>query len=392
MFTTRNIAVIVLVVALATSGVVAGVYDVSTGGDEGVSTDDRAASGAATQSSVDRIGVQQDEAVTEIESGETVTGEVNRSQTLKEYSFEMDPGERATVAFTLDAPRENDTRVTIESPSGERLDRATVRGGETHVVNVTAKVEGTATVTVDWAEQGFVGGDGGPFTFTLTVESADTLPAEPNDDRANATVLDPNQTVSAGLDGADVDYYTFTLFENRSQNHTRSMEVPVTVTVDRQAQDGVSVLNVETAPADGMPETTTRYVGTGTPTSVRFVGTGGNQYYVAVANVEAGAGPYDLTVTVNRSAAEMDPTPPAAGEQQSLEAISQAAYGIAFDDLSDPTSHLVRTVHDRQDSPTKLSKDELSRMHYDMPFAELSEETRGEITTLYRAQFVDERG
>jgi hypothetical protein len=74
---------------------------------------------------------------------------------------------------------------------------------------------------------------------------------------------------------------------------------------------------------------------------------------------------------------------------QSLEELSQAAYGMPFAELSGPTSQLIRAVHDRQDSETKLSKDELAQMRYDMAFEELSGKTQGEITILYRAQFPD---
>lgn len=62
---------------------------------------------------------------------------------------------------------------------------------------------------------------------------------------------------------------------------------------------------------------------------------------------------------------------------------------MPFVELSEPATQLVRAVHDRQDRETKLSKDELTQMRYDVAFEKLSEETRDEITTLYRAQFPD---
>jgi hypothetical protein len=63
-----------------------------------------------------------------------------------------------------------------------------------------------------------------------------------------------------------------------------------------------------------------------------------------------------------------------------------------FVERSVPTIELGRAVDDRQDADTKLSKDELARMRYESDFDELSDETKEEISTLYRAQFTDGEG
>ena len=383
-----------VVCAVATSGVAAGVYGTSApvpDAGNGATIGDEPDS---ERSSTDATRRQTEDDPELIEPGETVTGNLSD---YPSYAFDIEPGERATIEFSLDEPTDSPTvytaSVRANTPDGNvapnRMGLA-VQSGETRRFNATTKSAGRATV--------FVGTNdirpSGTFELSLEIAQTGDVPDEPNDDRENATELELNATdsgrsatVSAELGDADLDYYAFTIPDYRTPEYPRSVDVPVTVTVDRESSDGVSALNVDTAPAGEDADTVTRYIGSGAPASVQFAADAGERYYVAVATVADGTGPYDLSVTVNESAIDAEPVPE--NETQSLDEIARAAYEMPFEELSDPTSRLVRAVHDRQDAEEKLTKDELTRMRYDMPFAAVSEGTSEEITILYRAQFVD---
>lgn len=402
---TKKIAVFVVVCTVATSGIAAGVY-----GGTGVASDVGDDAPATVADEVDAEGApsegtraQAEDGPVVIEPGETVTGELG--EVGPDYVFEIEPGETATIEYSLARPTDSSmvytSSIWAELPDGRdvpEFDRPrgySVRSGETKTFNVTTAEAGLARIEI----RGNDPRASGAFELSLSIERTGDVPDEPdepNDDRANATKLELspteaglNATKSAELSGSDpdLDYYTFTVPDYRTPEYPRSVRVPVTVTVDRESSNGISVLNVDTVPAGQGTDTVTRYVGTGNPTSVRFTAAETERYYVAVANVEEGDGPYDLTVTVNESAIDAEPAPE--NETQSLDEISKASYGIPFDELSEPTARLVRAVHDRQDSETKLTRDELAHMRYEMAFGELSGETRAELTTLYRAQFAD---
>ncbi|WP_092922496.1 hypothetical protein [Halorubrum sodomense] len=386
--------VLIAVCLVAAGGIAAGVYGASapvSDAGNGTAVADEPDRGRASPGDVRR---QTEGGPAVIEPGETVTGTLSA---FPVYAFDIEPGERATIEFSLEEPTDTSmvytASVRAEMPDGSVAPDSAglgVQSGETGRFNATTKAPGRATVRVESTTVRATG------TFELSLEIAQTadVPDEPNDDRENATRLEltatdagRNATVSADLEGADVDYYAFTLPDYETPEQPRSVTVPVTVTVDRESADGVSVLNVDTAPAGEPTDTATRYVGSGAPATIRFSAEESEWYFVAVADVADSSGPYELNVTVDESAVTAEPVPE--NGTQSLDQISRVAYGIPFDELSEPTARLVRSVHDRQDAETKLTKDELSRMRYEMPFSELSGETKGKITTLYRAQFPD---
>ena len=382
---TKRFVVLIAVCLVATAGVAAGVYGANPpdldAGDEAAATDapggEAAVSGEVRHRTADGPEV--------IEPGETVTGNLSAYST---YAFDIEPGERATIEFSLAEPTDTSMVHTAlvrgEMPDGRAVPDSiglAVRSGETGRFNATTKAPGRATLRVGSSDIRASG------TYELSLETVRTgdVPDEPNDDRENATRLEfdatetgRNATVSADLGDADLDYYAFTLPDYATPEYPRVVTVPVTVTVDRESSDGVSVLDVDAE---------TRFVGSSAPVTVQFSGAEGERYYVAVADVEGGSGSYDLRVTVNESAVGAEPVPD--NGTRTLDEISRAAYDMPFEELSDPTARLVRAVHDRQGAETKLTKDELTQMRYEMDFDEVSGETSEEITTLYRAQFVD---
>ena len=221
------------------------------------------------------------------------------------------------------------------------------------------------------------------YTFTVTIRSV----SEPNDDLGNATDITRNVTITDNLsvNQASLDEVDTFAFATDAGDRT-------TITFQRATRGGVTVVHL-VAP-DGRT-VATRYVATAAPATITLDANQDGTYRVQVVVVsnqppegnQGGVIDYTLSLQTEPGAAT--------AREYSRNTFAFAKYDLPFAELSTETKGEIREIVRRQPlaegvTPAEVqTRDEIAQARFGEPYDALSNDQQSEVDQAYLAQFAD---